>query len=1058
MPRLSLVLPPRYLVILASFVASLSFAANPHGIGPEAAVQSLKDFKLAPGLKVSLFASEPMLRNPTDMDVDERGRVWITEGVNYRSSFKPWGTLQPEGDRIVVLEDTDGDGRADKQKTFYQDPSINAALGICVLGNKVIVSDSPHVFVLTDTDGDGVADQRELLFTGISGFDHDHGVHAFSFGPDGKLYFNMGNEGKQLRRPVIRALPLHGLVTNVLSKPVVDLDGNVVAPGGKPYRMGMVFRCNLDGSQVETLAWNFRNNYEVAVDSFGTMWQSDNDDDGNEAVRINYVMEFGNFGFQDELTGAGWRDGWETARLRGVPADKKVFYHWHQSDPGVVPNLLHTGAGSPTGIAVYEGKLLPEIFRNQVMHCDAGPRVVRAYPVSNDGAGYRAEIRDMASSPDSWFRPSDLCVAPDGSVLIADWNDAGVGGHNMADQKRDAMTGRVYRLGAAEQVGRAPRYDFGGASGCAEALLSPNVATRYLAWTRLNELQGKAEGPLKKIWAKGEPRMRARALQLLSRINGRTDTYLKEAIADRDSDIRITGLRIARELNSSLLARVSKLQNDASSQVRRECAIALRHNKAAEAAALWAQLAAQHQAGDRWYLEALGIGADGQWDAFLAAWLNKVGNNWNTPAGREIVWRSRAAKTPELLATILGDQKLTEAERTRYFRAFDFVSGPQKDAALLSMLKESSSTSGTVALEVLNRLRGSELQSKPEIAAGVQRALQEVKGTSRFVELVRDFKLTGQGEALLALAEQQPNTTAGTEAVRLLLRQRQELLLEKQLAAAQSAPGESSSGSAVSNAVALAQALGNSGEKETVALLEPLVCDSSAPVPLRRQAVRSLAKTQPGSAALLTLARENKLPEELKLLAGTELSSVRWSALKAEAASLLPPNSADSKPLPPVAELSKLTGDAGKGAAVYRRDAVGCIKCHQVGTEGTNFGPNLSEIGAKLGKDALYEAILEPSAGISFGYEGWQLLLKNGDDAAGLLVSETPDELAIKAVGGVVTRYKRSDVESRTQQKLSLMPADLQKTMSAQDLVDLVEYLTTLKQQSKPAVSSEAKK
>jgi len=119
-------------------------------------------------------------------------------------------------------------GHADKETVFYQDPSINAALGICVLGNKVIVSDSPNVFVLTDTDGDGKADKRELLFTGISGVDHDHGVHAFTFGPDGKLYFNMGNESKQLCHPLTMVLPLHGPVRDVPAKPVVDLDGNEV--------------------------------------------------------------------------------------------------------------------------------------------------------------------------------------------------------------------------------------------------------------------------------------------------------------------------------------------------------------------------------------------------------------------------------------------------------------------------------------------------------------------------------------------------------------------------------------------------------------------------------------------------------------------------------------------------------------------------------------------------------------------------------------------------------------------------------------------------------------
>src|SRR5436309_12037241 len=162
-----------------SFAADGSFAANPAGVGPEAARESVRRFTVAQGLEASLFASEPMVRNPTDMDIDERGRVWLTEGVNYRSTFQKWGILQPAGDRIVVLEDTNGDGTADKETVFYQGEEINTALGICVLGNKVIVSRSPDVFVFTDENGDGVADKKEKLFTGISGVDHDHGVHAF---------------------------------------------------------------------------------------------------------------------------------------------------------------------------------------------------------------------------------------------------------------------------------------------------------------------------------------------------------------------------------------------------------------------------------------------------------------------------------------------------------------------------------------------------------------------------------------------------------------------------------------------------------------------------------------------------------------------------------------------------------------------------------------------------------------------------------------------------------------------------------------------------------------
>ena len=481
-------------------------------------------------------------------------------------------------------------------------------------------------------------------------------------------------------------LPLHGPVRDVPAKPVIDLDGNEVNSRGKPYRMGMVFRCNVDGSEVETLAWNFRNNYEVAVDSFGTLWQSDNDDDGNRGVRINYVMEYGNYGFSDEMTGAGWSEGWQKAKGKGAPEDQKVAFEWHQYDPGVVPNLLNTGAGSPTGIILYEGSLLPEPFRGQIIHCDAGPQIVRSYTLQPDGAGYKADIKNILTTTDTWFRPSDVCVAPDGSIYVADWNDSGVGGHYMADQQLAAMTGRIYRVAPTGNKPSVPKLNLSNARGCVEALQSPNLSTRYLAWSRLHALDAKAESDLRKLWGGNDPRMRARALQLLARIQGKANEYIGAALKDSNPDIRICGLRIARELKLDATPFVKTLAQDSSPQVRRDCAIALRHNHSPEAPKLWATLASQHDGNDRWYLEALGIGADKQWDVFLDAWLAQVGDKWNTPAGRDIVWRSRAKKTAGLLVKIISDKNCSATDRDHYFRSFDFLSGPEKDAALVELL------------------------------------------------------------------------------------------------------------------------------------------------------------------------------------------------------------------------------------------------------------------------------------------------------------------------------------------------------------------------------------
>ena len=650
------------LTAIATVLMATTLSAQRHG--PAAAAEQAKQLIPHPELEATLFASEPMLLNPANMDIDAEGRVWVTEGVNYRL-FKPWGKIQPEGDRIRILEDTDGDGRADLAKTFYQGNDVNAALGIAVLGTRVIVSCSPKVLLFTDENGDDKADgPPTVLFNGIGGVDHDHGAHAFVFGPDGKLYFNVGNNGGQLKTPDGKSF-------------IVDKAGNEVNGRGRPYRQGLVFRCNLDGSGVETLGYNFRNNYEVAVDSFGTLWQSDNDDDGNRGVRINFVMEFGNYGYTDEFTGRGWRTK-RTNQEKDVPS-----MHWYQNDPGVIPNLLQTGQGSPTGIAVYEGSLLPDVFRGQMMHCDAGPRIVRAYPVKPSGAGYTGEIVNMLQSNDPWYRPSDVCTAPDGSVFVADWHDGHVGGHHMTDHKKGQMTGRIYRL---TPKGSDGRYAVPQKRTALSMLASPNLAARYIGWQQLNKVGAKAEGTLTKLWQDDDQRLRARALHLLARIDGLEKKYIGAALGDDNPDIRVTGLRIARERGIDVIPLVKQLVGDPSAAVRRECAIALRHNESPAAPALWAKLAQQHDGNDRWYLEALGLALDRQQDKFFGAWLEVVGSEWDTLAGRDIVWRSRSKKTPDLLVKILLDEKTGEADKPRYIRALDFQSGPEKEAALIKLL------------------------------------------------------------------------------------------------------------------------------------------------------------------------------------------------------------------------------------------------------------------------------------------------------------------------------------------------------------------------------------
>ena len=318
-----------------------------------------------------------------------------------------------------------------------------------------------------------------------------------------------------------------------------------------------------------------------------------------------------------------------------------------------------------------------------MIHCDAGPNVTRAYPVTRQGAGYAATITNVLhGARDNWFRPADVCVAPDGSLFVSDWYDPGVGGHRQGDIER----GRLFRVAPAGTKYVAPKFDFDTAQGAVKALTSPALSVRYMAWTALDRMGAKAEGALNKLARAENPRHRARALWLLARLDGKAAHYVQQAAGDSDVDIRVASIRIARTLKQDTVPLLKKLVNDPSPQVRRECAIALRGHSSAAAPALWAALAQQHDGKDRWYLESLGIGAEGQWDAYFAAWLKVAGSNWSTTAGRDIVWRSRAKATPGYLAKILLDKKTPAKTHPRYLRAFDFLSGPEKDQALKTIL------------------------------------------------------------------------------------------------------------------------------------------------------------------------------------------------------------------------------------------------------------------------------------------------------------------------------------------------------------------------------------
>lgn len=966
------------------------------------AANALDGLQIDPELQITTFASEPMLKNPTNMDIDSRGRVWITEAFNYRPAIAGNPT-NPAGDRIIILEDTNGDGKADKEKVFYQSPELNAPLGIVVLDSMVIVAQSPYIWRLFDDNHDDKADRKEILFQGIGGEQHDHGAHAFTFGPDGKLYFNLGNEGKQL--------------VDAKGKPVLDQDGDIIGPN--KYKQGMVFRCNIDGSNVECLGQNFRNNFEVAVDSYGALWQSDNDDDGNKGVRINAVFEHGNYGYTDEMTGEGWS-------VKRTNMEKEIpFQHWHLNDPGVVPNLLQTGSGSPTGILVYEGHLLPKKFQNQIIHADAGPNIVRAYPTQAHGAGYSANIINVVEgTKDQWFRPADVTVAPDGSIFIADWYDPGVGGHQAGDQNK----GRIYRIAPKNTPYILKKNRLDSPMGAITALFNPNLATRYLGYKALQHFGGQADKAIEEAYQnENNPRLKARLFWLLAK---RPDglAFIEKGFNNPSPEWRMMAIRAMKMRPFETWKTIaSRIPTDDNFQVKRELAIALHHVKHPDADAIWAKLASQHNGSDRWYLEALGIGAEQLWESRLKALLAL--NPTDSPAFRDLIFRARTPLANQYLFQYLKEDK-EMVEKLRYYRALDFIPGEEKSLLLVKFINEhlkNDTASTRVAIQHLSP----EFVQKNAIARKTLIRLLPKEDVDAFTKLIEKYTLIEMKPELLKMIL---SNTGGRKAAKALY----SLPEGGSYLNARFVQGNNAQKRSIIDAIRW------QGNKESIALLNQTMLDIKQDILLRKDAAKGIGNSYPaGEDFVLQALKQKKIPTNLIPSAVESVSKAWRKGVRVEANTYLNGIQANSKTKHPgLNELVNVKGTAKDGIKVFIEQ---CAMCHQINNEGIDFGPKLSEIGSKLSKEGLFLSIMHPNAGIGFGYETFEITTKKGDVYQGIVISKNETDIILKLPGGNTQNFKTSALKSMKQLDSSMMPESLADGISTTELTDLVTYLSTLK-------------
>jgi putative membrane-bound dehydrogenase-like protein len=729
----------RTLVLASALLAgaTISGAQDEAPAGPVIVPTDL--FSMPDGLEITVWATTPQLFNPTNIDFDKDGRLWVAEGVNYRGH----ANRRKEGDRIVVLEDKDGDGKADESSVFVQDPQLVAPLGLAILDNKIVVSQPPELIVYTDVNrdrkSDPAVDKREALLTGFNGRNHDHSLHSVTAGPDGLWYWNHGNTGAQFTDKSGKTFRIgspydHGNST----KQVADSTkiAGQKSDDGHVWIGGFSARMNPDGTNVTIIGHNYRNSFEQTVNSFGDIYQSDNDDP--PACRVTPLLEYGNAGFAS-LDG---KRSWAADRRPGqdVPTAE-----WRQEDPGTMPPGDVYGGGSPTGVAFYENGALGEKWRGLLLACEAGRNVIFGYFPKPDGAGFKLERFDFLTSnkekefagsdfvggknpkgeTKTLFRPSDVTVGPDGAIYVSDWFDPRVGGHSDLDKTK---SGTIYRIAPKGFRSHVPKIDFTTTAGQIEALKSPAVNVRNGGFTRLKAQGGKAVPAVAALLKDGNPFIVARAVWLLAQMGPAGVAKVTPLLESRNDTLRLVAYRALRRANQDVLSNAKKMVSDSSAAIRREVALTLRDVALDQSQSLLVQLSEQFDGKDRTYLEAIGTGCQGKEREVYASLGQSKGEAEQWPdAFAWIAWRLSAPEAVAAFKARALSAKLSESQRKLMTDALAFVKTREAALAMLDLATTEGFPFAEQALWWLNSRKGNDWKEYGLVALMRERGLIKEK-------------------------------------------------------------------------------------------------------------------------------------------------------------------------------------------------------------------------------------------------------------------------------------------------------------------------------------------
>ncbi|MBI5768087.1 MAG: HEAT repeat domain-containing protein [Verrucomicrobia bacterium] len=1018
------------------------------------------------GYTVELVAGPPLVDRPISLAFDELGRLYATDSSGLSDKADKQFEAKPH--RIVRLEDTDGDGRFEKNTVFAD--RMMFPQGALFHRGSLYVAAPPHLWKLTDTDGDGVADQREVWYDGktLTGCAND--LHGPYLGPDGWFYFTKGAFAEQR----------HTL-------------GN-----GRSFttRAAHIFRSRADGSGFEpVLTGGMDNPVGVAFSPTG------------ERILCGTFFQ---------IPAAGKRDGLIHAIYGGVYGKQNDAASGHARTGDLMPIMTHMGAAAPCGSTFVQSPALGGPA-GALFVCYFNLRKIVRHDLVPDGATFATRDTDFLTSDSLDFHPTDVLEDADGSLLVADtggWYKICCPTSQLT--KPDVLGGiyrirRTVRSEPAERGAPAAPSDPRGLkiawarltpAATAQLLADPRLAVRERALDTLARLGGSAVAPLAKLLATAPAAdTRRQAVWALARIEGEpARAALRTALDDRDPSVVQTALQnISLHRDHAALPQLTPLLAHADPAVVRLAAEAL--GRIGDPTAVSPLLAAIAR------LPAASVTTTGAPEPAAARVLEHA-----------LIYALIEIARPEELL-----RRLAAADSPRITRAALVALDQMEPRALppapVVALLEST-------LPVLRRTAEWIAAQHPEWGGSladyfVRRLAAPTLPDATAAELRTQLVPLARSPSVQAmLADRAADSTASIPARRLALQVMAAASL-KETPAAWFAALASATGSAelCRDALATARALPlpKSGADSLLAALARVARDPAAPAENRVAAAAitapSLAPVEPAlldfilaqlaadrpsvirnaaatALAKLPLAPPQRLqladtlrtvgPVELpKLLPAFErspseelgrrlvasLSSSAGlpglranvvqalfakypAAVQAAAAPLLARLNADAtRQNARVDELlaAATDGDVRRGQLVFASEKAACLACHKVGYAGGTLGPDLTNIGRIRTARELLEAVVFPSATFVRGYEPFLATTKSGEQLGGLLRAESADDILLATGPDTERRLARADLTDLQPSNLSPMPPGLDTALSRQELADLLAFLVSRK-------------